>query len=122
MPPRRSSWPAALPLGELPKEKTRELAREFGLTVAEKADSQDICFVTQGRYSDVIERLAGAVQGGEIVHLDGRVLGRHEGIIHYTVGQRKGSASPWASRSMSFVSMPRRPAWWSAPGRPWPPA
>src|SRR5215212_1968634 len=79
------------PLGELPKEKTRELAREFGLTVAEKADSQDICFVTQGRYSDVIERLKpGAVQGGEIVHVDGRVLGRHEGIIHYTVGQRKG--------------------------------
>jgi tRNA-specific 2-thiouridylase len=79
------------PLGELPKEQTRELAREFGLTVAEKADSQDICFVTQGRYSDVIERLKpGAVQGGEIVHIDGRVLGRHEGIIHYTVGQRKG--------------------------------
>jgi tRNA-specific 2-thiouridylase len=79
------------PLGELPKEKTRELAREFGLTVAEKADSQDICFVTQGRYSDVIERLKpGAVRGGEIVHLDGRVLGRHEGIIHYTVGQRRG--------------------------------
>ena len=79
------------PLGELPKEKTRELAREFGLTVAEKADSQDICFVTQGRYSDVIERLKpGAVHGGEIVHVDGRVLGRHEGIIHYTVGQRKG--------------------------------
>jgi tRNA-uridine 2-sulfurtransferase len=79
------------PLGELPKDQTRALAREFGLTVAEKADSQDICFVTQGRYSDVIERLKpGAVHGGEIVHLDGRVLGRHEGIIHYTVGQRKG--------------------------------
>lgn len=79
------------PLGELPKDDTRALAREFGLTVAEKADSQDICFVTQGRYSDVIERLKpGAVQGGEIVHLDGRVLGQHNGIIHYTVGQRKG--------------------------------
>jgi tRNA-specific 2-thiouridylase len=79
------------PLGELPKDDTRALAREFGLTVAEKADSQDICFVTQGRYSDVIERLKpGAVQGGEIVHVDGRVLGRHGGIIHYTVGQRKG--------------------------------
>ena len=79
------------PLGELPKDDTRALAREFGLTVAEKADSQDICFVTQGRYSDVIERLKpGAVQGGEIVHVDGRVLGRHAGIIHYTVGQRKG--------------------------------
>src|ERR671921_1400571 len=79
------------PLGELPKDQTRALAREFGLTVAEKADSQDICFVTQGRYSDVIERLKpGAVHGGEIVHVDGRVLGRHEGIIHYTVGQRRG--------------------------------
>ncbi len=79
------------PLGELPKDDTRALAREFGLTVAEKADSQDICFVTQGRYSDVIERLKpGAVHGGEIVHLDGRVLGHHDGIIHYTIGQRKG--------------------------------
>jgi tRNA-specific 2-thiouridylase len=79
------------PLGELPKDDTRALAREFGLTVADKADSQDICFVTHGRYSDVIERLKpGAVHGGEIVHVDGRVLGRHEGIVHYTVGQRKG--------------------------------
>lgn len=79
------------PLGEMPKDDTRALAREFGLTVAEKADSQDICFVTQGRYSDIIERLKpGAVHGGEIVHVDGRVLGRHEGIIHYTVGQRRG--------------------------------
>ena len=79
------------PLGELPKDDTRALAREFGLTVAEKADSQDICFVTQGRYSDVIERLKpGAIRGGEIVHLDGRVLGRHQGIVHYTIGQRKG--------------------------------
>lgn len=79
------------PLGEMPKDETRALAREFGLAVAEKADSQDICFVTQGRYSDVIERLKpGAVHGGEIVHVDGRVLGHHEGIIHYTVGQRRG--------------------------------
>jgi tRNA-specific 2-thiouridylase len=79
------------PLGELPKEQTRALARELGLTVADKADSQDICFVPQGRYTDVIERLKpGAVRPGEIVHLDGRVLGRHDGIIHYTVGQRRG--------------------------------
>jgi tRNA-specific 2-thiouridylase len=79
------------PLGELPKEKTRALARDLGLAVADKADSQDICFVPNGKYSDVIERLKpGAVQGGEIVHLDGRVLGRHNGIIHYTVGQRRG--------------------------------
>jgi tRNA-specific 2-thiouridylase len=79
------------PLGELPKDDTRALARELGLAVADKADSQDICFVPQGRYSDIIERLRpGAVQAGEIVHVDGRVLGRHEGIIHYTVGQRRG--------------------------------
>jgi tRNA-specific 2-thiouridylase len=79
------------PLGELPKEETRALARELGLAVADKADSQDICFVPQGKYSDMIERLKpGAVRAGEIVHVDGRVLGRHEGIIHYTVGQRRG--------------------------------
>jgi tRNA-specific 2-thiouridylase len=79
------------PLGERPKDETRALARELGLGVAEKPDSQDICFVPQGRYSDVIERLKpGAAQTGEIVHLDGRVLGQHAGIIHYTVGQRRG--------------------------------
>ncbi len=79
------------PLGELPKEETRALARDLGLAVADKADSQDICFVPQGKYSDIIERLKpGAVQSGEIVHVDGRVLGRHDGIIHYTVGQRRG--------------------------------
>jgi tRNA-uridine 2-sulfurtransferase len=79
------------PLGELPKEETRALARELGLSVAEKADSQDICFVPQGKYSTVIERLKpGAVRPGPIVHLDGRVLGQHQGIVHYTVGQRRG--------------------------------
>jgi tRNA-specific 2-thiouridylase len=79
------------PLGELPKEETRALARGLGLAVADKADSQDICFVPHGKYSDIIERLKpGAVRGGAIVHLDGRVLGEHKGIIHYTVGQRRG--------------------------------
>jgi tRNA-uridine 2-sulfurtransferase len=79
------------PLGDRDKRETRALAREFGLDVADKADSQDICFVPQGRYSDVIERLKpGAVQPGEVVHIDGRVLGRHRGIVHYTVGQRRG--------------------------------
>jgi tRNA-specific 2-thiouridylase len=80
------------PLGELAdKGETRALARELGLAVAEKADSQDICFVPQGRYSDVITRLKpNAANPGEIVHVDGRVLGAHEGIIHYTVGQRRG--------------------------------
>lgn len=80
------------PLGELPdKAATRALARELGLAIAEKADSQDICFVPQGRYSDVIAKLKpGAIAPGAIVHVDGRVLGRHEGIVHYTVGQRRG--------------------------------
>jgi len=79
------------PLGGLTKPQTRALAQDLGLAVAEKADSQDICFVPQGRYSALIERLKpGAARAGEIVHLDGRVLGRHEGIVHYTVGQRRG--------------------------------
>ncbi|MHB2165858.1 tRNA 2-thiouridine(34) synthase MnmA [Alsobacter sp. R-9] len=79
------------PLGEMPKAQVRDLAREFGLAVADKADSQDICFVPSGRYTDVIERLKPeASQAGDIVHVDGRVLGRHAGIIRYTVGQRRG--------------------------------
>ena len=79
------------PLGDLSKDETRAIARELGLTVADKHDSQDICFVPQGRYSDVVEKLKpGAVRPGEIVHVDGRVLGRHEGVIRYTVGQRRG--------------------------------
>ena len=79
------------PLGERGKDETRALARELGLCVAEKPDSQDICFVPQGRYGDLIERLKpGAAEAGEIVHVDGRVLGRHRGVIHYTVGQRRG--------------------------------
>ncbi len=79
------------PLGDKTKPETRELARRFGLPVAEKHDSQDICFVPTGRYSDVIERLKpGAAEAGDIVDLDGRVLGLHPGIIHFTVGQRRG--------------------------------
>jgi len=79
------------PLGALPKSRTREIARELGLTVAEKSDSQDICFVPQGRYSDIITKLRPeASVPGEIVHLDGRVLGTHAGIINFTVGQRRG--------------------------------
>ena len=79
------------PLGEKTKAETRELARRFGLAVADKHDSQDICFVPSGRYTEVIERLMpGAAEPGEIVDVGGRVLGRHSGIIHFTVGQRRG--------------------------------
>ena len=79
------------PLGHLPKARVRELAREFGLAIADKEDSQDLCFVPTGRYSDIIERLRpDAAVPGDIVDLSGRVLGRHDGIIHFTVGQRKG--------------------------------
>ena len=79
------------PLGALDKDETRELARKYGLTVAEKPDSQDICFVPNGRYGDVVRRLRpGAVEAGEIVHLDGTVLGTHNGVIDYTIGQRRG--------------------------------
>jgi tRNA-specific 2-thiouridylase len=73
------------------KPHVRALAREFGLEIADKADSQDICFVPQGRYADIIRKMhPEALDGGEIVDLSGRVLGRHTGIVNYTVGQRKG--------------------------------
>ncbi|TCQ81053.1 tRNA (5-methylaminomethyl-2-thiouridylate)-methyltransferase [Ochrobactrum sp. BH3] len=79
------------PLGHLPKAQVREIAEEMGLTVAKKQDSQDICFVPQGKYSDIISKLKPeAATPGDIVHIDGRVLGRHDGIVHYTVGQRRG--------------------------------
>jgi tRNA-uridine 2-sulfurtransferase len=79
------------PLGDMLKPDVRALARRFGLVVADKADSQDICFVPSGKYSDFIERMwPEAVVPGDIVHVDGRVLGRHAGVIHYTIGQRRG--------------------------------
>ena len=80
------------PLGHLKsKEETRALAARFGLAVADKPDSQDICFVPTGGYAKVIEKLRpGALEPGEVIHVDGTVLGTHEGIINYTVGQRRG--------------------------------
>jgi tRNA-specific 2-thiouridylase len=79
------------PLGGLAKPAVRRVAAELGLTVADKPDSQDICFVPEGRYTTIVDRLRpqGAL-AGDIVHLDGRVLGRHEGVTRYTVGQRRG--------------------------------
>jgi tRNA-specific 2-thiouridylase len=79
------------PLGGLPKPEVRAIAEELGLSVAAKQDSQDICFVPQGKYSDIIAKLKpAAATPGDIVHIDGRVLGCHEGILRYTVGQRRG--------------------------------
>ncbi|MFD1745672.1 tRNA 2-thiouridine(34) synthase MnmA [Rhizobium helianthi] len=79
------------PLGGMSKAEVRALAEEMGLVVAKKADSQDICFVPQGKYADIINKVKpNAALAGDIVHIDGRVLGRHEGIVHYTIGQRKG--------------------------------
>ena len=80
------------PLGHLPsKDATRALAAEYGLSVADKPDSQDICFVPNGDYASVIEKLRpGAGQPGDIVDTEGKVLGTHNGVIHYTIGQRRG--------------------------------
>ena len=79
------------PLGHLSKDETRAHAARFKLNVAEKADSQDICFVPDGRYSDVVKRLRpGAIDPGKIIHIDGSILGDHDGIINFTIGQRKG--------------------------------
>jgi tRNA-specific 2-thiouridylase len=79
------------PLGGMSKPEVRAIAEELGLTVAAKQDSQDICFVPQGKYSDIIAKLKpAAATPGDIVHIDGRVLGRHDGILRYTVGQRRG--------------------------------
>ncbi|HEV8681051.1 MAG TPA: tRNA 2-thiouridine(34) synthase MnmA [Stellaceae bacterium] len=79
------------PLGGLAKGETRELARELALPVADKPDSQDICFVPQGSYAALVTRLQpGAGEPGDIVDREGQVLGRHPGIAHFTVGQRKG--------------------------------
>ena len=79
------------PLGALPKSETRRIAAEIGLAVADKPDSQDICFVPEGRYADLITRLRpDAAEPGDIVHEDGRILGRHKGTVHFTVGQRRG--------------------------------
>ncbi len=80
------------PLGHLPtKDATRKLAAQYELVVADKPDSQDICFVPQGKYVDVVAKMRpGAIEPGDIVLEDGTIIGRHEGIIHYTIGQRKG--------------------------------
>lgn len=95
------------PLGHLKtKAETRELARKYGLEVADKPDSQDICFVPDGNYAGVIEKLRpGAAEPGEIAHVDGRVLGKHEGVIHYTIGQRRGLGIGGLSEPLYVVKL-----------------
>ena len=79
------------PLGDLPKSETRRLAVEAGLVVANKPDSQDICFVPDGDYAGLVKRLRPETAApGEIVSLDGQVLGEHQGVVHFTIGQRRG--------------------------------
>ena len=79
------------PLGSLTKEETRMVARRHNLNVAEKPDSQDICFVPEGKYADVVRKLRpGNIECGNIIDVEGKVLGQHNGIIDYTIGQRKG--------------------------------
>ena len=79
------------PLGDLAKTETRDIAARFGLQVADKPDSQDICFVPNGSYARVVEKLRPeSIQPGQIVDLDGNVLGEHDGIINFTIGQRRG--------------------------------
>ena len=81
------------PLGALPKRETRALAERFDLSVADKPDSQDICFVPNGDYAAVVQKLRPeAVEAGDIVDMTGRVVGRHDGIVRFTVGQRRGLA------------------------------
>jgi tRNA-uridine 2-sulfurtransferase len=95
------------PLGNVPhKAEVRRLAERYGLPVADKPDSQDICFAPRNGYASVIERLRpGAAAPGDVVHLDGRVLGRHEGVIRYTVGQRKGLGIGGAGEPLFVVRL-----------------
>ena len=81
---------AMFPVGEMPKDAVRRIARERGLSVAEKPDSQEICFVPDGNYAGVVERHLPADRAGLMIDTEGRVVGRHDGVHHFTIGQRKG--------------------------------
>jgi len=84
------------PLGGLEKSQVRALAEKMGLSVADKPDSQDICFVPDGKYGELVAKLRpGALEPGPIMHVDGRAIGEHQGVIHYTIGQRRGLGIGW---------------------------
>ena len=79
------------PLGSLTKDETRAIAKRYELSVADKPDSQDICFVPEGKYADIVRKLRpGSIEVGNIIDVNGNILGKHNGIIDYTIGQRKG--------------------------------
>jgi tRNA-specific 2-thiouridylase len=97
------------PLGDVEKAEVRALASELQLSVADKPDSQDICFVPQGRYSNVVQKLRpDAAAAGDIVDLDGRIVSRHPGVIHFTVGQRKGLGLSGSSEPLFVVRLDAR--------------
>jgi tRNA-specific 2-thiouridylase len=99
------------PLGDLPKQETRAHAARFDLPVANKPDSQDICFVPNGDYASIIERLRpGALEPGDIELADGTVIGRHDGVINYTVGQRRGLGIAWPDPLYVIKLVPERHA------------
>ena len=89
---------ARFPLGSLPKSRVREIAEEIGLSVADKKDSQEICFIPDHDYAAYIERAIGKSKPGNFIGPNGEVLGRHKGLIHYTVGQRRGLDIPYGER------------------------
>ena len=94
------------PLGGLTKAETRALAAEFDLHVADKPDSQDICFVPTGDYAAIVKKLRPeAARGGDIVHVDGRVVGKHDGVVHFTVGQRRGLGVGGEAEPLFVVSV-----------------
>jgi tRNA-specific 2-thiouridylase len=97
------------PLGGMPKAEVRAQAERLGLAVADKPDSQDICFVPSGSYARVVEALRpGAAEPGDIVDLDGRVLGRHAGIINFTIGQRRGLGVGGSAKPLYVVELNAR--------------
>ena len=95
-----------MPVGAYTKEEIREMARGLGLSTAHKPDSQEICFVPDGDYAGFIEREAGKIPEGPFVNAKGEVLGRHKGIIHYTIGQRKGLGLSMGRRVVVTIICP----------------